>query len=151
MAEGHGGYRRPNNPNAVSGPGKYSRRTDGGPGETVMQAARYLQGDEYGESKELNELQGGAPRSAAPDGPPASTRAAMPEPDVIPMDAPSARPDEPITAGAPFGPGPGPRRNPKNMSADEADFVAATFRAAYEAFPSPGLRRMIERLEDEGR
>jgi hypothetical protein len=30
-------------------------------------------------------------------------------PSVIPLDAPSQFPDEPITAGAPFGPGPGPR------------------------------------------
>lgn len=151
MAEGHGGYRRPNNPNAVSGPGKYSRRTDGGPGETVMQAARYLQGDEYGESKELNELQGGAPRSAAPDGPPASARAAMPEPEVVPMDAPSARPDEPITAGAPFGPGPGPKNKDPFSDEEKSLMNAKMIRELYKANPSREMRSLVEKLEAQGR
>lgn len=65
MAE-HGGYRMPSNPAPVSGPGKFSGRTDG-------QTARALPDAGYGEQAEFQEMQGGAPMSdtsgvPAPDG-----------------------------------------------------------------------------------
>lgn len=107
MAEGRGGYRQPSEPAPVSGPGALSRRTDG-------QGARYMAGGEYGEGQEMMDLQTSAPMSKA-DGPAPRARAArggaaasMPEgARPTPLFAPSERPDEPITAGAPFGPGPG--------------------------------------------
>jgi hypothetical protein len=107
MAEGHGGYRQPSNPAPVSGPGSLSRRTDG-------QGARYMAGGDYGEGQEMMDLQTSAPMSktettavrprARGAGRQAAPEAAMP----TPLFAPTERPDEPITAGAPFGPGPGP-------------------------------------------
>ena len=106
MANGHGGDRVPANPAPVSGPGAMSRRTDG-------QGARYMSGGQYGEGQELMDLQTSAPMSKAPaqprmrQGRPAGQ--AMPEgARPTPLFAPTERPDEPITAGAPFGPGPGP-------------------------------------------
>lgn len=107
MAEGQGGYRRPNNPAPVSGPGRMSRRTDG-------QGAMYMSGGEYGEGQEMMDLQTSAPMAREPKqkaGPRPSGRGAaamMQGPGVTPLFAPSESPDEPITAGAPFGPGPGP-------------------------------------------
>lgn len=105
MAENRGGYRKPNKPAAVSGPGKYSRRTDGGPMDTQPQ--RYMAGESYGESKELNELQASAPLAGAPSRaeklPP--TQPASPAPMPTPFNAETERPDEPITAGAPVGAG----------------------------------------------
>ena len=98
MANGHGGYRRPEHPAAVSGPGKFSQRTDGGPGDS--QPIRYVPGMEYGGGQELMDIQSGAPM-AAEGGPPR-----------ISFDAPTERPDEPITHGAPIGAGAGPRRSP---------------------------------------
>jgi len=106
MAEGRGGYRQPSNPAPVSGPGSLSRRTDG-------QGARYMAGGDYGEGQEMMDLQTAAPmakteasaaRPRARAGRQAAPEAAMP----TPLFAPTERPDEPITAGAPFGPGPGP-------------------------------------------
>ena len=106
MAEVRGGYRQPSNPAPVSGPGSLSRRTDG-------QGARYMAGGEYGEGQEMMDLQTAAPmskteapaaRPRARAGRQAAPEAAMP----TPLFAPTERPDEPITAGAPFGPGPGP-------------------------------------------
>lgn len=107
MAEGHGGYRRPTNPAPVSGPGAMSQRTDG-------QGAQYMAGGQYGEGQEMMDLQTSAPMSKAPAAAPPrpsspGARGAMPAgPGVTPLFAPTQRPDEPITAGAPFGPGPGP-------------------------------------------
>lgn len=92
MAE-RGGYRRPSNPAPVSGPGALSARTDGGPGQPV----RVAPGGEYGERKESEEIQASAPMAAQP--------APAPAPRPTPLGAPTARPDEPVTAGADAGPG----------------------------------------------
>ncbi len=94
-SNGHGGYRRPENPAMVSGPGALSKRTDGGPGQPVTP----LTGLGYGENQALNAMQGAAPMADATEGA---------APRITPLSAPSARPQEPITHGAPFGPGPGP-------------------------------------------
>lgn len=98
-----GGYRRPSNPAPVSGPGALSRRTDG------RQPTQQLSDAKYGEQKAYQEAQGAAPMSGdlgmAPGGP------APAGPDlssIVPFGAPSARPDEPITAGLSGGLGGGP-------------------------------------------
>lgn len=92
MADGHGGYRQPAQPAAASGPGALSQRTDGGPTQAPMMAP----GGGYGDRQEMASIQGGAPLAGG--GGPAPT----------PLDAPTARPDEPVTAGAALGAGPGP-------------------------------------------
>lgn len=91
MANGHGGYRRPGNPAPVSGPGALSRRTDGGPTQPI----RVAPGGEYGSRQEMQAIQGGADMqggggNTAP---------------VVPFDAPTQNPNEPVTAGADAGPG----------------------------------------------
>lgn len=105
MANGHGGYRKPEKPAAVSGPGKYSARTDGKPGQ---QPIRPMTGGSYGDNQELATLQGSAPMADS-QGTPAPS--AMPNPlagsGVVPLDAPSERTHEPVTAGVDAGPGPG--------------------------------------------
>jgi hypothetical protein len=106
MAE-RGGYRKPTNPAPVSGPGKLSQRTDGGPLDTKQNQFE-ITGMGYGENKELNEVQALAPMSAAPAVPTApmsipSTPMSIP----TPLTAPTERPTEPVTAGMPFGPGMG--------------------------------------------
>lgn len=96
MANGHGGYRQPMNPAPVSGPGALSQRTDGGAVDGMQQPMQQYTGFEYGENKSLNDQQAGAPMAGMPD--------AF---DVIPLDAPTMFPDEPISAGADYGLGPG--------------------------------------------
>lgn len=91
----HGGYRRPNNPAPVSGPGALSKRTDGGPQQPVADVG----GFEYGGRKDFADIQGGAPMAAADKAAPV---------DVTPLFAPTSRPNEPVTSGVPIGPGPGP-------------------------------------------
>ena len=68
----------------------------------AMMAAR---GQTYGKRKEQMEAQRAVPMGRSPvEAPVARPRPAAPGS----LTAPTARPDEPITAGAPFGPGPGP-------------------------------------------
>jgi hypothetical protein len=102
-----GGYRKPTNPAPVSGPGSLSQRTDGGPADT--QAARYISGLPYGEGQEMMNIQQSAPMAAAPsieqsNMPPGLASAAASQ-SLIPLNAPSNRPDEPVTHGADMGPG----------------------------------------------
>lgn len=118
----HGGYRKPARPAPVSGPGRLSRRTDGGPAQNVTR----LPNAGYGESRDFEQIQNGAPMEAATPIPsvgsvPTPTPGAggigdlaallgggpsVPPPTPLTND--SQRPAEPVTSGAPAGPGPGP-------------------------------------------
>lgn len=73
----------------ASGPGSLSQRTD----------LQFSGGGEYGETKALQGLQGAAP------GQPEGFSPSVPPP--VPMGAPSAWPDTPVTDGAAVGPGAG--------------------------------------------
>lgn len=116
MADGYGGNRTPNNPAPVSGPGQLSQRTDGGP----QQVQADMSGMPYGENAEFNTTQSAAPMSASAsatsprkDARKAEQSAGM---SAVPIFSPTQRPDEPVTAGAPFGPGAGPTRQQPETS-----------------------------------
>lgn len=103
MANGHGGARTPSAPAPVSGPGAMSRRTDGGPSKPA-----YVSGLPYGEGQEFQDVQTAAPMGNAPANPrPSAGRNAPQGAAVVPFNAPTQHPDEPVTAGANWGPGPG--------------------------------------------
>lgn len=107
MPEQHGGMRQPRNPAPVPMPGALSRRTDGGPAQTTTP----MTGMAYGENADYNDIQSSAPLAAAPSVPNARTRKSSPTGSgaaATPLFAPTGRPEEPVTAGAPFGPGDGP-------------------------------------------
>ena len=87
----------------VSGPGKFSVRTD-------LPASQ-----NYGDRKAMAEQIAGAPTARTPDvrGLPtgqvqAAARSAMPQGEVTPLFAPSQRPGEDIMTGNRLGPGAGP-------------------------------------------
>ena len=85
----------------VSGPGKFSKRTDG----------LSFQSPEYGAGVEQAAIKAGAPLARTPDvrGARASdVRAAAAGAPVTPLYAPTERPGEPITTGIPMGDGAGP-------------------------------------------
>ena len=92
--DNRGGYRKPENPAPVSGPGALSQRTDGGP----TQPAMYISGLPYGEGQATYNQQTSAPMAGNPI-------SSLVQEELIPFDAPSRRPDEPITSGVDVGPG----------------------------------------------
>lgn len=112
-----GGPRKPAHPAPVSGPGSLSRRTDGKPGQKMSVPT----GLDYGDAAALHAqeslapmgVDASAPQGQAPSRPgsgggaPAGAGAAGGGPGVVGFDEPTQRPDEPVTAGVPIGPGPG--------------------------------------------
>lgn len=98
-----GGYRQPSSPAPVSGPGALSKRTDGGPSQPV----RAPSGGAYGDRKELTDLQQAAPLSASPGGDAGAAAPMDVTEGLIGFGEPSQMPDEPVTAGAAMGAGPG--------------------------------------------
>lgn len=86
----------------VSGPGKFSVRTD-------LPASQ-----NYGDRKAMAEQIAGAPTARTPDvrglptGEVQAAAQAAPQPPITELYAPTQRPDEPITSGVAVGPGPGP-------------------------------------------
>lgn len=85
----------------------------GGNGQSgdATQAAKYVPGLPYGEGQALMQTQQSAPLAAAPSiesaSMPSGLASAAASQPVIPLNAPSQRPDEPVTFGANAGPGPG--------------------------------------------
>ena len=86
----------------VSGPGKFSVRTD-------LPASQ-----NYGDRKAMQEQIAGAPTARTPDvrglptGQVQAAAQAAPQAPVTELYAPTERPNEPITSGVAIGPGPGP-------------------------------------------
>ena len=86
----------------VSGPGKFSVRTD-------LPASQ-----NYGDRKAMQEQIAGAPTARTPDvrglptGQVQAAAQAAPQAPITELYAPTSRPDEPITSGVAVGPGPGP-------------------------------------------
>jgi hypothetical protein len=102
-----GGRRTPRNPAPVSGPGQLSRRTDGGPQQTTQD----MTGMAYGENADFNAIQGAAPLSASQQPSAGRTRPSRSGGQGVPgvpLFSPTGFPEEPVTAGAPIGPGDGP-------------------------------------------
>lgn len=97
---------QPNSPAPVSGPGALSRRTDGGPAQKL----RELPNAQYGEAQTFRDLQQGAPlaQTPSPGQAPSVGPGAGGSAPIIPLNAPTTRPGEPVTAGSRYGPGPGP-------------------------------------------
>jgi len=86
----------------VSGPGKFSVRTD-------LPASQ-----NYGDRKAMAEQIAVAPTARTPDvrglptGQVQAAAQAAPQPPITELFAPTQRPNEPITSGVAVGPGPGP-------------------------------------------
>ena len=94
--EGRGGYRQPNNPAPVSGPGMLSKRTDGGAIDGMTQPQQQYTGFNYGENGATNRIQGEADLAGNP----------FPMSKITPLSAPTERPTESMNYGIPFGDGP---------------------------------------------
>jgi hypothetical protein len=103
----------------VSGPGPFSQRSDKQPQQTLPNA-------NYGENKDYQELQSGAPM-AADSGHIAQSFSQLfgnPAQNVTGLNADSTMPDVPVTDGAAMGPGQGPEALSSSQSAQNNQMAA---------------------------
>lgn len=145
-----GGYQRPRKPDAISGPGKKSRRTDGFPKGEGADLDRPDQS--FGDRQMQEEGQKLVPLQASAQ--PAPSRSAGGSPSrgrlgggqglpAFLTQMESRRPGEPITAGAPFGPGAGPEGLPTYAPADETEDILL---ALLEISPgNPDIQRDLDK------
>ena len=147
-----GGYRPTapqNNPMKVNG--------RGGNGQSGTQAAKYVSGLPYGEGQELMNIQQSAPLAAAPSieqsGMPSGLASAAAS--IIPLSEKTLRPNEPVTAGADAGPGPGmdalgltmaDANADMNFKAQLAEYMPALVFMASRPNASPETRALVARL-----
>ena len=89
----------------------YAVSATGGSGNAGTQAAKSMTGGQYGEAKDMMELQTSAAMNASPTMPmtPSMGRPQMAPTgqQVVPLDAPTQRPNEPVTTGIDMGAGAG--------------------------------------------
>jgi len=157
---GKGGYQAPAKPAMQSGPGSLSQRTDGGPAS--KQAMRYVSGmPNYGDGTDMMQIQGGAPMAATPSPRPTSPsqmaqaaqqqqQPAQPQqPPVVPLTAPTQRPNEPVTTGAATGAGAGLSAigiQPGQVITPGASAKQVVQSAAMHPDASPALQRLATLL-----
>lgn len=129
MAENRGGP-RPATPGRL-----YPNRRD-----MAAQPARAPVEQEYGKAGQQLSSQSVQPVAGAP-----STPLPGMAPGQVPtLTDPSARPDEPVTAGIPSGPGPGPEAL---HSASFGPQELSVMRGIFLKYPNDDLRRLIEWTE----
>ena len=107
------------------------------------QPVRTVPGQTYGQAGQQAAAQKAVP---LPQSQPVPQQPFVP-PDPGLLSAPSARPNEPVTAGVPIGAGPGPEALGPYSGPD--DMVLAKLRAAYANEPNPGLEALIARMESQ--
>jgi hypothetical protein len=136
-----GGYRQPMNPAPVSGPGALSERTDGGAVDGMTQPAQRYSGFAYGENQALEEQQSGAAMAGG--------NMPMSLGNITPLDAPSVRPDEPLTAGINRGDGPGTEAM-RGLVPNRAPALVDTIRHLTQFDPSGDAELIYRTLIDQG-
>jgi len=100
-------------------------------------------GQTYGKATEQMASQSAVPMGASPADV-AASRVAKEAIKLTPLNAPTQRPDEPITAGAPFGPGPNMFQAGIPMMT-QTDQAIQELRAIAQMFPSDDLDDLLAR------
>lgn len=127
----------------------YSNRSDltqapsAAPGQTYGTATAQLQAQKVAPLPQ----QAGPPPPAAGSAPGVAqapgAAPAGPMPGALgPLNRPTERPGEPLTAGLATGPGPGPE-----AVAPPADPTLAMLQGAYAKYPNPGLLKLIQQAQ----
>lgn len=124
----------------------YANRTDlNNPAQRV--ARQVVPGQTYGKATQQMEAQRAVPMGSSPTDVQAQPR---PVPGTLgQLTRPTERPGEPITAGAPFGPGPNnnailPMTPPEKGSKED---LIERVRAIYSMYPNPNLMSLLVTLE----
>ena len=111
----------------------------------AMMAAR---GQTYGKRKEQMDAQRAVPMGRSPVEAPQVVRPRPAAPGSL--TGPTARPNEPITAGAPFGPGPGPMGAGIPMMTPGQNNVIEELKSIYQRFPNDDLAHLLDSFIREG-
>ena len=105
-----------------------------------MAEARFT-GQTYGEGARQQ-----ASQRVVPTGPPPTEPGGGVQ--ITPLAAPTERPNEPITAGLPMGPGPGPEAlAPIGIQPGSKLDLALQVRAIASRYPNPALIALLQELE----
>lgn len=108
-----------------------------------MMAAR---GQTYGKRKQQEDAQRAVPMGRSPV---EARQVVRPQPAAPgSFTGPSTRPDEPITAGAPFGAGPSPMELGMPTEAQVEDDALREMKEIYRRFPSQDLADVIQFFEE---
>lgn len=121
---------------------QYSNRSDlrNPAGKVAKMAAK---GQGYGEAGKQMASQSVVPVAAPPTEAPTVAPGGLGS-----LNRPTERPTEPVTAGAPFGPG---RNSPSGLMVPRNnDAVLNELRALYQAYPSDELADMLDSYVREG-
>jgi len=120
----------------------YGQRTD------LNMAPSAVPGQTYGEAGAQMAAQRAVPMGAPP-APAAPTAPTSTPGQYGPLDRPTERPNEPLTAGAPFGPG---RMSTQNayIGRRNGDPILDELRALYASYPSDELANMLDSYIREG-
>lgn len=120
----------------------YGQRTD------LNMAPTAVPGQTYGEAGAQMAAQRAVPMGA-PAAPAAPSAPTSTPGQYGPLDRPTERPNEPLTAGAPFGPG---RNSTQNayIGRRNGDPILDELRALYASYPSDELANMLDSYIREG-
>jgi len=115
----------------------------------AMMAARgqVAKGQTYGKRKQQEDAMRAVPMAPSPTGTPQPVRRPRPNAPGS-LTAPTARPNEPITAGASFGAGPGPMGAGIPELGQDEDDALIEMRAIYRMYPSQELADIIQFYEE---
>ena len=116
----------------VSGPGKFSQRTD-------QQPVSVPTGLPYGQNQALRAIEEAAPMQAA-----------APLPPVTPIHAPTDLPGSPVTAGAALGPGPGPEALFAGAQQQQGSPLVQALSKASASDPSGSLAMLLAEAMKRG-
>jgi hypothetical protein len=148
MADRRGGYQKPRDPAAVSGPGKFSRRTDG------QAKAVPNVGDspdlQYGDRSMLEDAQRAAPARGSQGASIPRQMSGMPGSGKLPpwfTQSGDTNPSEPTTAGLLSGPGGGPEMLDASQPTDDVRETVLQFLDS--TYGNVDARKMLAQLRAE--
>lgn len=123
----------------------YNNRTD------LNQPVRVAPSTQYGNATAQQAAQRAVPLPAQGSPPAATGGGSPPGPPPVtpgslgPLNGPTARPSEPLTAGLPSGAGPGPEA--LGMAAPGTDPTIATLKGILARYPNPDLQALVLEAE----
>ena len=120
----------------------YSNRTD--LQNSATSTARFT-GQTYGEGAAQAASQQAVRPGASPTAVDAQRMAQRVQPGAKPLGRPSERPNEPITAGAPFGAGPGPVQAGMRPRYITSSRTVEQLEALYQAYPRDGILMLLQK------